>query len=644
MRKNLQATATPGLFALAGALVLLCAPAGAAGAVSPLPESNYGVRSACAAPAPGEAGCLALELVPRTAAARAHTRPLAMTLRTPIRAVSAAEGSFGLRPQDLHSAYQLPALAPSVQTIALVDAYNDPNAEADLKVYDEEFKLPPCTTANGCFRQVNQNGETGNLPFPQTQQALEEEETVCEHTKLGESLEEKTAREEACEEVAEAKGWGTEMSLDIEVAHATCQNCRIVLVEASSTSYPDFEAAEEAAVVKLNATEVSNSWGGAPPLADSSAYNHPGVVITASSGDAGYLNWDASNGFEQGYADYPASSPHVVAVGGTRLSLGAASTWADETVWNGQGAGGGGCSATFPAQPWQSSLPDWSSVGCGAYRAVADISAVADPHTGVAVYDSNSECATHWCTFGGTSLSSPLVASTFALAGGAHGVEYPAKTPYENALKAPGSLHDVVSGSNGKCSKPPKTGGLAGCTAAEEAATSCSGHLICLAVSGYDGPSGVGTPNGLAAFTPWAEESPKAPAKPAVTTPKGGGEEVGKPGNSGSAIPVPIVQLSGLRLTPKAVAALNRGRPKVSLVAFAFTVNVPARVRATLAVRVRVRGHARWRQLPYSLTITASRGRNSRHLTARGALAPGVYQLTLTPVHGKTRSMVFQIG
>lgn len=652
MRKTNRCKATQCLFALSGALALLCAPAVAQGAVSPLPESDYSVRPACAAPAPGEAGCLALELVPQTAAARAHTHPLGITRSTPIRAATAAEGAFGFRPQDLHSAYALSAAAPSAQTVALVDAYNDPHAEADLGVYDKEFKLSECTTANGCFQQVNQKGESGvlSLPFPQTQQALEAEEAVC-NAEVGEW-------EAACQEVEEAQGWATEISLDIEVAHATCPNCRIALVEAKSPAYLDFEAAEEAAVVKLKATEVSNSWGGEPLLADSSAFNHPGVVITASAGDAGYLNWDGPRPAEEKYADYPASSPHVVAVGGTRLSL-AGGAWAGETVWNGHGAGGGGCSTTFAAQPWQLSVSDWSSVGCGVHRAVADVSADADPYTGVAVYDSGSECATGWCTFGGTSLASPLIASVFALAGGAHRVEYPAKTVYENAVEAPGSLHDVTTGSNGKCSNAPGPNGVSGCSAAEEAAASCSSHLICLAASGYDGPTGVGTPDGLAAFAPSAE-SPKGPAKeatkeptkeapkPGVTSSASGGQEVAKSGNSGSASSganlVPAVQLSGLRLTLNAVVALNRGRPKVSLVAFSFMLNVPARVSVTLAVRVRVHGHARWRKLPYSLAITATRGRNSRHLTAHGSLVPGFYQLTLTPVRGKTRSMVFQIG
>lgn len=243
-------------------------------------------------------------------------------------------------------------------------------------------------------------------------------------------------------------------------------------------------------------------------------FDDPGLVIAAASGDDGYLDWDARS--ERGYADYPASSPHVVAVGGTRLSLTEGDAWAGESVWNGYGAGGGGCSVVFPAEPFQQSVADWSSVGCADKRAVADVSADADPYTGVAVYDSAMNCQYffpegkvkgHWCTIGGTSLATPLIASTFALAGGSGGVEYPAQTLYEGELDAPASLHDVSEGSNGECTKAYTETGLSGCTATEEA-QSCSGEAICLAGVGYDGPTGVGTPDGLAAFEKATATSP----------------------------------------------------------------------------------------------------------------------------------------
>jgi Fe2+ transport system protein FeoA len=454
--------------------------------------------------------------VPQTAAARARKHPLGFVRSAPLTAPSPGAGAFGLRPQDLHAAYQLPTSASSAQTVALVDSYNDLTAEADLKAYDEEFALPACTSANGCFEQVNQNGETGNPPFPKTTKELEAARRGS-----------RSAREEA----EEATGWGLEISLDIEVAHATCQSCHILLVEANSPTYENLEAAEKSAA-GLGAGEISNSWAGpeegeTPEFESKSPFDHPGIVITAASGDEGYLDWDAESSFERGYTNYPASSPHVVAVGGTRLSLGEGGKWAGESVWNGDGAGGSGCSVVFTAQPWQQSLSNWPAVGCGTKRAVADVSADADPYTGVAVRYTSPECeyryeeakvkhVLYWCTIGGTSLATPLIASTFALAGGASGTAYPAQTLYEDEQKSPGSLHDVTTGSNGECTKPFSETGLSGCTLAEEA-KSCASEAICVAGTGYDGPTGVGTPDGIAAFKPL----PKPPSVTSVSPASG---------------------------------------------------------------------------------------------------------------------------
>jgi len=293
--------------AIVGVLALLCAPSVAAGAVSPLPRSDYTVRAVCARAARGRGGCLALQLVPRTAAARARRHPLGLIRSAPLTAPSPGAGAFGLRPQDLHSAYGLPTSGSPAQTVALVDAYNDPTAEADLKAYDEEFALPACTAGNGCFKQVNQNGETGNLPFPKTTKELESARKGSRSARI---------------EAEEATGWGLEISLDIEVAHATCESCDILLVEAGSPTYENLETAEKSAAT-LGAGEISNSWSGpevgeTPELESASPFNHPGIVITAAAGDDGYLDWDAPSSSERGYAGFPASSPHVVAVGGTR--------------------------------------------------------------------------------------------------------------------------------------------------------------------------------------------------------------------------------------------------------------------------------------------------------------------------------------
>jgi len=704
MKTRIRATAVLGLPAVVACCSLPSPTVAAANVVSPLPASDYTVRHVCPAPAPGYAGCLALELVPKTAAARARTHPLAMTRSGPIAAGKAKAGAFGLRPEDLHSIYQLPPTSSPPQTIAIVDAYNDLGAEADLKIYDEEFGLPECTGASKCFEKVNQNGGIGNLPFPETNKAREAEEATCKSNTATEE-----EREAACKEVEEADGWTTEISLDIETAHAVCQNCKIMLVEAKSASFFDLEAGEKTAA-SLGATEISNSWGG-PELGetqaedDASSFNHPGIVITAAAGDNGYLDWSAREGSLKGYADYPASSPHVVAVGGTRLlgPLGPGGTWAGETVWNGDGAGGGGCSVELAAPAWQTTVPDWSAVGCGSGRAVADISADADPYTGVAIYDSTpagpeSSEESGWTSLGGTSLASPLVASVFALAGGAAGVAYPAETLYENEIEDPTTLHDVVSGSNGECKNPFDTElGTSGCTVSEEA-KQCAGKAICVAGPGYDGPTGVGTPNGITAFKPVSEEVKRRNGEKRLAEEQvrkeeklheeerrreekqkegekkaeeekngaGGSGGSGSTNGAGSASPAsgasgssssgtttsspsigasrPTIRLSTFALTPNALIALNRTRPKVSSVGFAFTLSAAARVRASIAKRVRVRGREQWVLVPGSLTFAAAKGSNRRHLSSRDGLTPGSYRLTLTPEHGSARSITFRVG
>jgi hypothetical protein len=615
------------------------------GTASPLPESDYTVRDACAPPSPGYASCMALRLVPLTAEARAHRHPIGSRRRTTVTAAHARSatvgeeaeaGHFGLRPADLHSAYSLPADASSAQTIAIVDSYNDPTAEEDLRTYSQAFGLPACESSTGCFRQVNEKGESSEsrLPFPRTTLALEDAER-------GSELEQYEAEE--------ARGWDGEISLDIETAHAVCENCHILLVEAASPSDGDLDEAEQTAAA-LGANEISNSWGGPEASReDVGAFDHPGTVITAATGDDGYLNWELVNGEqsererrELEHADYPASSPDVVAVGGTSLELSVGGGWAGEKVWNDRyGATSGGCSDLFTAPAWQQAVSDWAQVGCGSERAAADISADADPRSGVATYDSQAksgECQytsePHWCTVGGTSLSSPLVAAVFALAGGAHGVAYPAQTLYERAAGDPATLHDVTEGSSGRCETPEA------CTYAQEASESkCTGLLICLAGAGYDGPSGLGTPDGLAAFEPRAPETGIAAGPPVVVPTTRPAEP---------AASAPSASISSLALIHSAIAALARvsarARASVSSVAFSFIASARTKVRVVLAKRVLVNRRARWQVLPYSLEITAAKGRNRAHLSSRGRLAPGVYELTLTPAGGVARSMTLRVG
>src|SRR5690242_1623609 len=325
-------------------------------------------------------------------------------------------GPEGLNPSDLQAAYNLPsATAGKGQTIAIVDAYDDPNAEDDLGVYRAQFGLPACTTANGCFRKVDENGGT-NYPAPDT-------------------------------------GWAGEISLDVDMVSAICPNCHILLVEAKQPTMDDLGAAVNTAV-KLGARYVSNSYGGAEDTADTTAdskfFNHPGVAITAASGDSGFGT------------SYPAASQYVTAVGGTSLSRSSNDRGWAESAWTGAGSG---CSR-FDAKPsWQ------ADAGCGK-RSIADVSAVADPETGLAVYQTYG--GNGWAVYGGTSASTPIIASVHALAGNPGAGDNPASYPYRHA----GNLFDVTSGSNGTC-------GTA---------------YLCTAGPGYDGPSGLGTPNGATAF------------------------------------------------------------------------------------------------------------------------------------------------
>ncbi|MGW0880808.1 S53 family peptidase [Streptomyces sp. NPDC002671] len=391
---------------LATAALALAAPVGqAAQATSP---HKVTVARSCAAPtAKGEMACNALKVTAGT--------PMSAHAESDLTAAAAPAG-YG--PASLQAAYNLPsATGGSGQTVAIVDAYDDPSAEADLAVYRSQYGLSACTTANGCFQKVDQNGGT---KYPR-----------------GNS------------------GWAEEISLDLDMVSAACPNCKILLVEASSATMTNLGTAVNTAV-RLGAKFVSNSYGGgestSDPTYDSSYFNHPGVAITVSSGDGGYG------------VEYPAASKYVTAVGGTSLKTASTTRGWTDTVWSGAGSG---CSKYDAKPTWQ------KDTGC-ANRTVADVSAVADPNTGVAVYDTYGQ-GSGWMVFGGTSASSPLIAAVYALGGTPSAGSSPASFPYAHTT----ALFDVTSGSNG----------------------ACGGSYLCTGTAGYDGPSGLGVPNGTAAFT-----------------------------------------------------------------------------------------------------------------------------------------------
>jgi subtilase family serine protease len=354
-------------------------------------------KPVCADLRDGEARCLSLVLVNRNG-----------TMFT-----SPAPSGYG--PTEFQDAYKLPSSDHGAgETVAVVDAYDNPNAEADLAVYRSTYGLPACTTKNGCFKKVDEHGGT-NYPAPNA-------------------------------------NWGLEISLDLDVVSAVCPNCHILLVEANGGWIRALGTGVNTAV-KMGAIAVSNSYENRNKPRDAQLeehfYNHPGVAITAGSGDWNY-NY---------YKNFPASSKYVIAVGGTTLSRAQNKRGWTETVWSGSGSG---CAPYSSKPAWQ------TDTGCTT-RTVADVAADASPGTGAAVYDTYPSGG--WRVVGGTSESSPLIAAVFALAGDP--VMYGSRL-YEN----PGKLFDVTSGSNGTCSPA----------------------YLCTGGPGYDGPTGLGTPNGIGDF------------------------------------------------------------------------------------------------------------------------------------------------
>jgi hypothetical protein len=328
-------------------------------------------------------------------------------LRTDVQGPVAPNTPGGYAPSDLQTAYGLTSDSKnngSGQTVAVVDAYDDPNAAADLNVYRTKFGLPACTDANGCFAQQKYTSQTNT-------------------------------------------GWAGEESVDVDMVSAICPNCKILLVEAASADMADLSTAEKYATAR--ADYVSNSWSGNEGTKTYDAdYTVSCGAITAATGDSGYNST----------AQWPAILPSVIGVGGTSLT---SISPRAETAWRRSGSG---CSRIYSRPSFQSGL----DTGCS-MRAQSDASADGDPDTGVAVYDTFHQRG--WLVFGGTSVAAPIVASAFALAGKTYD-DRPA-----NMYSRASDFNDVTSGSSGTCGVP-----------------------LCVAGKGWDGPTGLGTPNGVAAF------------------------------------------------------------------------------------------------------------------------------------------------
>lgn len=344
-------------------------------------------------------------------------------------AASPGAAEAALTPNEIHSAYALPNTGAPHQAIAIVSAYDDPHARSDLNAYTKRFGIPACTVAGGCFRELNQSGATSPLPQPDPTGGT----------------------------------FLTESSIGVELARGVCQSCSIVLVEANSLAESDLSAAAATAARAGAQTIVTsfNLTASAGNSAYAGDYASPHSIVVAASGDSGY-------GFPP---TFPASLPDVLAVGGTELKLSSAGAYQGETAWSQTSSG---CALYDSAPAWQAALA--AAVGCASKRAVADLSAVADPGALVHIQDAGAPCGNAWCEASGTSISAPIIAGVIGLAG-SQGAAEP-QMLYAHAHSDPRAFHDVTSGS----------------------AQNCSGQPICAARRGYDGPTGLGTPYGLAGF------------------------------------------------------------------------------------------------------------------------------------------------
>jgi hypothetical protein len=405
---------------------------------------------------------LTLTMSPATAAASPHTRTACPTSKSPGIAAcmilirtdikqrresffhGQAPVGFGYGPADLVAAYKL-GTTKAVRKIAVIDAFNDPNAVFDLATYRSAWGLPKCRTLTkaGCLTVTNQLGATKKLP-----------------------------------KNAGSTGWATQESVDVDLASAICPSCHIFLVEANSPKIEDLGTALNSAVEVLGASFVSNSYGTPESQAelgfDAKFYKHAGVAVTAAAGDSGFG------------VSYPAASEWVTAVGGTTLRKGGGSQrgWT-ESVWGSKAGGpgtGSGCSEFEPVPPAQTGR-HLAAKDCPR-RIDNDVAAVADPRTGVASYDTYDQHG--WLEVGGTGVSAPLIAAVYALAGVPARGSFPNSYFYKHrqlssTTQGTGGLNDITQGANGTCTTDP---------------------ILCTAETGYDGPSGCGTPKGQSDFGP----------------------------------------------------------------------------------------------------------------------------------------------
>ena len=424
-RRALTLAVTTTLAGLAGALVLsgpaMASAVGPSGSSSGGSSSSVGLSDACDSGAGGSDSvvCSAVELDNASGWRGHHSRG---------GGAGSAAAPAGYGPSDLQAAYNLTAASSSGgrgETVAVVDAYDDPYAQANLASYRAEYGLPPLCggwVSRGCvtFSKINQEGQPFPLPSADP-------------------------------------GWSQEISVDVDTVSAICPNCNILLVEADAATIQSLGTAEDSAAA-AGAVSIGNSFGVSEERSETSDdryFDHPGVAVTAASGDDGYGT------------QYPAASPDVIAVGGTTLSTASGTSRGfSETAWSGDGSG---CSTAEPQPRWQRKVTTITG-DCGG-RAIADVAAVADPATGVAVYDTFE--LPGWTVFGGTSVSAQIIAALYGLVDNAGG----SSTAAGLYAASPAGFFDVTAGSDGSC-----------------------GSDLCTAGAGWDGPTGLGTPDGTSAF------------------------------------------------------------------------------------------------------------------------------------------------
>ncbi len=380
----------------------------------------------CGVAKKGQVACLSIKRTLSMGSVKAMVRPLAFV--QPM-------GGVAYGANQLRYAYSITQKGARYKVIAIVSAYHSESAFQDITDYRAMYNLGPmdhCTDPKEpgmvgtiltavpsgkapCFMQVDQKGAA--VGYAQT----------------------------------DDEGWAQETALDIEMATAMCPNCSILLVEAKNASLDNLNIAVGSAARFKNVRSISNSYGGS----DTPEFKYPayaaatakGIAVVASSGDSGYG------------VLAPASFSSVIAIGGTSLQVDQLGRWASESAWT---KAGSGCSDYNKAAAWQPIF----MTGC-ANKLTADFSAVADPSTGVAVVFEGG-----WFTFGGTSVSAPLIAGLYAIGPNTGG------SPAAFTVAHQDQLHDITQGSNGRCQV------LYWCNARE----------------GWDGPTGLGSPNGASGF------------------------------------------------------------------------------------------------------------------------------------------------